>query len=363
MSEPSRSPLSSLHLCNTTDRRGAELSTVDLVAALRARGLQSRAMALQPGSSDDPLPLGVLGRRGRTPLALARLRRASAGVDLLVAHGASSLLASYVATLGGSSPFIYRMIGDPSFWGQVRLHDVRVGRPLRAAARVVTLWQGAADAVHELHGVPEDRLAVIVNGRDPAGFRPPQPEERQAARAALGLPLDGPIIGYLGALRWEKDPLRAFEVAAAVPDAHLAVAGDGPLRAEVDAAASAAPPGTATVLGGVSDPQQFLWAIDVLLLTSKTEGLPGVVIEAGLCGIPAVAPDVGGTADLVSDRTGCLLARDAPTEDYAAAVVEVVSSAAARGSALRDRCLAGFTLDAAADRWVELLGAVMDEQA
>lgn len=348
-----------LHLCHTTDRRGAELSTVHLVAALRERGLDSRTIALRPGSEGDQLDLPVLGRHGRTPLAIARLRRQLRTTDVLVAHGASALLTAYAAQLGSSVPFLYRMIGDPAFWGDVRLRDLRVSRPLRAASRVVTLWQGAADDAQRLHHLRADQLEVIVNGRDERALRPGTAEERVAARAQLGLPADRTVVGYLGALRWEKDPLLAVAAIdalgerGAVPGVHLAMAGDGDQRADVEAAAARS--GRVSVLGTTNDVQSFLWACDALVLTSKTEGLPGVVIEAGLCGVPVVAPDVGGTADLVDATTGVLVPRGSGAEAYADALEHVLGDPAMLGRALEDRCRRSFTVGAAADRWVELL--------
>ncbi len=341
----------SLHVCHTTDRRGAELSCVDLVRALRELGVRSKAIALQPGTTENPLDLPVLGTHGRTPLAVAHLRKMTSEHDFVIAHGASTLLATYLSSMGSSTPYVYRMIGDPRFWGAVRFHDLRIGRPLRRAAQVVTLWQGAADAVIELHGVAPERVQVIVNGRDPGAFRPPTPEERHEARARFGLPADGTVVGLLGALRWEKDPLRAVEALRDLPDVHLAIAGDGPLRADVERAAASLG-GRVSVLGAITDPQPFHWAIAALLLTSRSEGLP--VTEGGLCGVPAVAPDGGGTADLVDEQTGRLVAADSAADVYAEALGAVLADAPARGRSLLERCHASFTTTVAADQWLEL---------
>src|SRR6478672_5197182 len=113
-------PLKTLHLCHTTDRRGAELSTIDLVEKLRVKGLSSRPLAVQPGRSGQQLDIPTLGEHGRTPTAIWKLHRQLPEVDFLIAHGASSLLTSYLASRGSPTSFIYRMIGDPTFWGDVR---------------------------------------------------------------------------------------------------------------------------------------------------------------------------------------------------------------------------------------------------
>lgn len=357
---PPQGQVRSLHVCHTTDRRGAELSMVTLVEELAASGVDATAVALTRGEHGPQLPLPVLGRRPRGARALLALRRRARRADVVVAHGASTLLAAHLATRGTRTPYVYRMIGDPRFWGDVRLRELRVSRPLRAAARVVTLWRGAADDVVALHGVAPAATAVIVNGRREADFRPPTAAEAGAARAALGLDPDVPVVGFLGALRWEKAPLLAVEAAALLDGAHLVIAGQGELRAEVQRAAARLGHDRVHVIGPVADPQRFLWAIDALVLTSETEGLPGAVIEAGLCGRPVVATDVGGTSDLVDATTGRLVPRGADAATVAAALREVLADAEVRGAALRRRSLAGFTVRGAADQWVDLLSEVVE---
>lgn len=347
-------PLRTLHLCNTASRRGAEQSTVDLVGALVRNGLDSRVVALQPGGG-PPLDLPILGDHGRSPAALRRLRSLAQDHDVVVAHGSATLLATYLATRGTGIPYLYRMIGDPQYWGHVPLRSLRVSRPLRAAAQVVPLWEGAATSAQRLHGLPADRCTVIINGRDHRRFRPPTAEERSAARRQWGLPDDRPVVGFLGALRSEKHPLRAVDAVALLPGVHLAMAGGGDLDDAVRARAGV----DCTVLGPVDDPQRFLWSLDALVLTSETEGLPGVVIEAGLCGVPSVVADVGGAADLVDDRTGRVVAATSEPAAYAAALRDCLADRDRLGAAARNRSLERFTVDDAATRWISLFERVL----
>lgn len=355
---PARSPAPGgprvLHLIHTTDRRGAEIFGCDLAAGLARRGLPGTTLALRPGRGAHLLPVEALGRWGRTPLTLSRLDRRARGHDVVVGHGASTLLAGSVATLGRRTPFVYRLIGDPRFWVQVPLRRARTTAPLRRAAAVVALWSQAATDVIDMHGLDPSRVHVIANGRDSEHFVPPTAAQRRRARHQLGLPTDGPVVGYLGSLSWEKQPRLALEVARLRPAMTLVMAGDGPLRGDVEADAAAIGP-RIVVLGSVADPRTVIWALDALLLTSRTEGMPGVVIEAGLCGVPAVAPDVGGTGDLVSSATGHLLDPASPAEAYAAALDEVLGDAGRRGDRARRLCLSDYTLDTSVRRWSALL--------
>ena len=89
--------------------------------------------------------------------------------------------------------------------------------------------------------------------------------------------------------------------------------------------------------------------------------MPAVLIEAGLCGVPAVSTHVGAIADVIVDGvTGRVVARDEP-EAFARAVDEVVRAPEARlgfGSAARKRCLERFTIDAVAPSWLDYLVTV-----
>jgi len=86
--------------------------------------------------------------------------------------------------------------------------------------------------------------------------------------------------------------------------------GDGPLRSTVEAAVRAAGlDGCCTLTGERDDVHELLGSADLFWLTSEWEGLPNGVIEALACGLPVVATDVGGTAELLRDgEQGFLIA-------------------------------------------------------
>ena len=330
---------------------------MQLAIALNEAGLPSEAVALRGDDAPDRLPLASLGHRGRSPSALRHGRRLARDVDVVIGHGSDTLLAGAAITWGTSRPFIYQLIGDPRFWGDVRLGQLRVGWPLRRAAAVVALWPAAAEALSAMYDIEPEAVHVIPNGRDATHFRPPSPSERAQARAGLGLGPDDRVACWIGALSWEKQPLLAIEAARAAPGTRLVIAGDGPEATKVAAGAEAAP-GVTSVLGSVDDVRSVYWASDLLLMTSRTEGLPGVLVEAALCGLPAVAPDVGGIGGQVDRSTGALVPADASASDYAAAIDTVLEDRAARGEVMRRRCAAGYSMATTVDAWRDLLTAV-----
>jgi glycosyltransferase involved in cell wall biosynthesis len=139
----------------------------------------------------------------------------------------------------------------------------------------------------------------------------------------------------------------------------LLVAGDGPERRQLTARADALVPGRVRFLGNVDEPSQVYAAADALLLTSDTEGLPGVVIEAALCGRPAIATRVGGVSDAVVDgRTGATAPRDDIPGLIRAARV-VLNDSVALGAAAREHCLARYDVEVIVGRWAALLSRVV----
>ncbi|MEQ1703341.1 MAG: glycosyltransferase, partial [Ilumatobacteraceae bacterium] len=150
-----------------------------------------------------------------------------------------------------------------------------------------------------------------------------------------------------------------IEAVAALPEAWLLMAGDGPLADEVAGSAQRQLPGRHRLSGPVDDLAAVWAAADVVLLSSATEGMPGVLLEAALHGIPAVATDVGAVAELVLDgRTGRVVAPEASPASVAAALAEVVDHRDAWGSAARAHAAATFTWPTVAPAWVALLAEV-----
>ena len=167
-------------------------------------------------------------------------------------------------------------------------------------------------------------------------FPPAAAIDRERARRSLGLG-DAPTVLFVGTLSWEKAPAVAVEAAALVTDAHLVVAGDGPERADLEALAQQVAPGRVTFVGTVADTAMLYAAADLLLLTSRTEATPGVLIEAGMAGLPVVAARVGAVPEIVDHEvTGLLVDSDRPA-DFAAAARARARSARPRPPAGRQR--------------------------
>jgi len=155
-------------------------------------------------------------------------------------------------------------------------------------------------------GVREDRLRYIPNAVETDDYYPVSDADRQRARWRLGVRAERRVVGVVGRLSIEKGVDRAVEVFARVhrddPRTELHIVGDGPERARLEAHVREL--GLAHVVrffGWRRDAREHYAAFDLLLLPSRTEGLPNVVLEAMACGVPVVAAEVGGVRELLDD--------------------------------------------------------------
>jgi len=348
-----------LMLITRNQRRGAECSAQMLAHEFLARGVDVVLYSLAGLRSEPELDIDSLGRSPLGLATLARVRRLMRNADVVVACGSKTLPAVAIAGLRLRCPIIYQNIGDPLFWANTRFRRVRVRASLRRITAVAALADQSASVLESRFAVPAHRITVIRNARSSTEFRQPRSEEANRARRALGLGEAQKVVVAVGALSPEKhidDAIRA--VARMKAPVHLVVVGEGPLRRELVDLAEQAAPGRVSFLGPRTDMRSVYWAADALVLTSVSEGVPGVLIEAGLCGLPVVSTDVGLVREVVVDgRTGRLV-RVGDRDGLSDALEDVISNRTELGRNAREHCRERFDLDRVTDQWLRLLRSV-----
>ena len=352
-------------------RRGAELECQETAEALGARGFDIDIAALAPSADASQLAVDVLGptswpssRTGAASTTWQRwlaLRARSRDCALVVAFGSTTLPACALGLAGTRTPFVYRSIGDPRAWVRGRAHRARTAIMLRRAAAVVCLWDGATRSMQDLYRVAPDRLRVIPTGRDPTRFRPPTRTQRADARRFFGIADDAVVVALVGAMAPEKRFDLALRAAAEVGHCTVLVAGDGPERRTFEKLAGQLHTIDVRFLGLVNDIIPVFHAADLAVLASRTEGLPGVVIEAGLCGVPTIATNVGGVGELIdSPNTGIVVeAIDNDPDRQITLLAEGLRRATSQyrylGRNARRFVAARFGTTVMVDGWVEVL--------
>lgn len=368
----SRPALRILHVVATGQRRGAEMFASELVTSLNELGIDQHVVVLRSGDGVAvPFEAETSAWRDRRPrlpglrvsaVNLAALRGLIRrwGPDLIQAHGGEALKYVTLARSDGHPSIVYRRIGSTPPWAGGRTRRRAHAAMMRRAARVVTLSDSLRQQTIDRYGLVPEKVVTIPRGVDPRRVAPVK--GRKATRVELGIPASAAVILSLGALTREKDPPAHVEVAHRVflqrPDAIHIVAGDGPLRAELESEiARRGIEERVRILRNRPDVGDLLAASDVMILASATEGMPGCLIEAGLAGVAAAAYAVGAVSEVIQSGTTGLVVAPGDQDALTRAVLSLLAADEMRkamGRAARARCLERFDSRLIAPRYLDL---------
>jgi glycosyltransferase involved in cell wall biosynthesis len=337
------SPALSIVLSGTA-RAGTETRLAEVARGLRDRGWRVQIVSLLPrgevaddlaGEGFETAELGITSPTTLAPAA-ARLRRLLAAFAPDVIHTAL-VHANVLGRLVGRSlgvPVVsgYQMATEVGPWRS--LAD-RLTAPL-AAGHIAVSEAAARWAMN--NGVPRRAIDVV-----PIGKRAAAAGDRAAIRGELRIPAGATVIGYVGRLTAIKDPLTLAAAADIVSgEPWLLLVGDGDQRPALEGR-----PRT-VFTGVVRDPSQYLAAMDVFAMASRSEGMPGALVEAMSAGLPVVATNVGGIPEVVTDGVDGLLVPPSDPDALAGAIESALGSPEL-GRAAAHTARTRFSLDAMLD--------------
>jgi glycosyltransferase involved in cell wall biosynthesis len=365
-----------LHVIPTATARGAQREARALATRLDLPGVRHhRLLSLFAGDEQVPVditlehPGGDRPAQGFDPRLVIRLRAAlsRSRASVVVAHGGDPLKYLVPALVGTRTPLAYYATG--TFEHATRPTRVALWRALVRRADVVAAEGDEVLAqCRDLLGVPAGRSLLAPNGRDPDEFHPPgderpHREEEQGDNDAGSAP---PVLAFVGALTPGKRPDRFVEVVAELRRRGIVVrafaCGDGPLAPALAGPAAAA---DVEMLGSRPDVAEVLRGADVFVFTSSPtgEGMPGVLIEAGMTALPTVATAVPGVRTIVNDGEGGFVVDVDDLDAMVDATARLVSQVGLRrrmGDAARRRCVERFSLEAVAACWLSFLEPLVE---
>lgn len=346
-----RSMLATLDLVSRAGFNLAAAAPPDgpLAESLRARGLEVVPFTVRAGGATVPQA------RARELLGEILRRRQPA-----IVH-ANSLA---MGRLAGPVTFESKLAGMAHLRDIVRLSAQAI-RDLNRNVRLLAVSRATAE-YHAAQGLDAGRLHVVHNGVDLELFQPRRPTGY--LHRELGLPPAAMLIGAIGQICLRKgfDTLvRAAKLLIDVlPQAHYLLVGERwsgkgeslELEQAISAAAEGLLAGRLHVTGLREDVPHLLNELAMLVHPARQEPLGRVLLEAAASGLPVIATDVGGTAEIFppDSRTARLVPRD-DAEELAEAIRELAASAEVRnqlGTAARRRMEMAFRLDTAAEALV-----------
>ena len=319
------------HVIKVTRISGAERHLLVLLSALRQRGVDARLVILieKDKPMDDMaseakergIPLRRLTIQRDYDLALLfKIRRALSEIKPDIVHTHlihADLFGLFAAQLAGIRTVISSRHNDDQF----RFHPIwqRLSPLLwRLTKGGIAISGSIKDFMMEVEGAPSDKIAVVHYGLEHKWLAD---EELRAARQNLSRELrlesDALLLGLVCRIVEQKGiayALRAFQqIRQRFPTARLIIAGDGDLRAELEALArELGIDEYVHWLGWRSDALKLIGAFDVLLMPSLWEGFGLVLLEAMSRRVPVIASRVSAIPEVViHGETGLLVeARD-----------------------------------------------------
>lgn len=374
-----------LQVIQKPQRRGAEVFACQLTEELQRQGHALCVTSLYPHAREDRLapnaPMKLLDGdedhwAERMPgLNWRLLRKLLAAVeefvpDIVQVNGARTVKYGAFArrlARGRDWKLVYRVMGNPGYWmtGAQRKLFYRT-MVLPCVDGIAAVSDEAKRQIVSLYGdgTPIVTIPQAVDTRSLYANR-----SRAAVRASACTPEGVPVVLFVGSLSAEKRPdrfLRVVSKAMAVqPDLHAWVVGDGPLRTatEKQARDDARIASGVRFLGVQSNVADYMAAADMLLLTSDTEGVPGVLLEAGWTGLPVVASRVGGVPECVVDGETGLLAEREDEVAFARCVISLLSEGDLRntmGNAARQLVKERFTLEHVTAQFLDFYSRLLD---
>ena len=354
---------------------GQEIRTLTEAAGFLARGHRVVVYAA-PGSRmlDEAARFGVAARAlpiGRKRLAGVRaLVRAFSQdpVDVVNAHSSTdawlaALACRWLRAVGLPAPVLVRtrhvsipVPNDPATRWLYR----------NATSRVVTTGDALRAQLVRDNGLDPARVDSVPTGIDATAFAP---RPRDAARGELGIEMAAPVIGIVATLRSWKGHRFLVEAMPRLAhrDARLAIVGDGPQRAALEAQVDALGLRDRVIFAGQQpDVMRWLAAFDVFVLPSyANEGVPQALLQAMFAGVPCVTTDAGAIPEIAHDAdTARVVAREDPAALAAgiAAVLDDRAGAEAMARRAREFVIPRYGLATMLDRMEDVFRQAIAER-
>ena len=275
--------------------------------------------------------------------------------DIIHTH---TFKAGYVTRMKKQSiPVIHtfhgHLLDDPEFSGFKSKVIIKLERILaKKSAKLVTVGRRVSEELLEQRIGHRTQFVNIPPGVVAVDVTP-----KEQAFKNLNLEDDGkPLVGWIARVTGVKNPMRALEVADALPDTRFVMVGGGDLLDQVKAAA----PANVSVIGWAEAADLF-GATDIILSTSENEGMPVALIEAQLAGKPVVATDVGSVSEVIlNHETGIVTNKNAGS--IASAVESLVLDKTTReemGRLAIARAQALFSVDRMINAHIELYKSIV----
>lgn len=322
-----------LQLIDGLNVGGAEVLLVDLVRGIKASGDDvcvgySTRGPLEKKLHELDVAFVRLPRLGRIDpilfLGMCRLILCERP-DIVHTHLFKSDLHGRLAARLCGVPVVVSTSHNNDVWARRFPLGQLYGLTAKLTDKVIAVSDEVRDYQIQHTGIDSEKICVIENGVDIRRFSN-QIEAGHAFRKEFQIDPDALLIGIIGRLKPQKDHANFLNAAAQIkgkiPEARFLIVGDGPLREELKLKAQALGLESSVIFCGLrQDIPAILSALNLLVISSKWEGLPVTLLEGMAARCPIVSTAVGGVPNVVADGESALLV---PPEDPSALAIACI---------------------------------------
>lgn len=272
---------------------------------------------------------------------LRKIHKIVEKLGIQIIHGlmdySTNTAAASLVSKAASIPFVYTVQGMGTRTDRVvidtlaEFYDWTIERFISNNAKKLILLSRSLISRTRKLGVPDENVVIIPSGIDSVRFDSERREVREKAaqlRNDLGVKPDDSVVGYVGRLVPAKGLLHLLEAVARLkrtqPNIVLLIVGEGTEKRKLQAKADELRI-KAHFVGYQTDTPPYYALMDVFVLPSFFEGLPGVVLEAMAMEKPVVATRVGGTTDLISNSENGFLVPPGNSEKIKSSLERLIS--------------------------------------
>jgi len=312
------------HIDTGKDFRGGQDALVSLARGLKQRGHAQTIVCREGSPLADRVKAAGLEAVSFGGMGELRRRLREGRFDIVHAHDGRAQTISFRASLG----LPVRRVASRQVAFEPRHPLIHRWKYSLTTHGVIALSQ-AVKRVLLVAGVPEEHIEVIEPGIEMPKAR--SVEAREAGRVRWGFAGDEFVIGHVAAFTREKGQDVALEaallLASRLPRARMMLAGDGPERSALMERARAAS-GFVQFPGFIEDLEEFYAALDLYIMPSRSEAWGLTALHATAYGLPVVASNVGGLAEVVEHGKSGWLVPAESAEALAEAIVDAASDPA-----------------------------------
>jgi glycosyltransferase involved in cell wall biosynthesis len=331
-------PISVMYFIDSMNFGGAEMLLLNLASALKKRGYRVSVRYSTPGPlvkefEKIDIPVVRLPRLARVdPFLLLRMWREILleKPDIVHTHLFKSDFHGRIAARLAGVPVVVSTLHNCDNWAKNPVLSRIYGLTARLADKIIAVSQEVKDFAVSVGLSRTEYLEIIPNAVPFEQFRKNN-VLRKKVRSELNISENGPVLGIVARLSEQKDHANFIQAAKLiyqeVPETHFLIVGDGPLRKSLEDLANSLDLGHVVIFCGARrDIRAIYSALDILVFSSRWEGLPVALLEGMAAELPIVATAVGGIPGTLKDQMMGYLVPPADTVALANACLQLVKN-------------------------------------